>query len=272
MNNINNISLGIIGAGNMATAIIKGILSEGLIPPKNIWVYDIDQSKLDAIVENTYIQGANSNNKLVEKSNIIILAVKPNIYPSILEEITPYLTSNNILISIAAGISTKFINDKIKKRCKVVRIMPNTPALVSSGVIALCKNHELDEKELEYVISIFKCLGKVEEVDETLMNAVTGVSGSGPAYVYMFIEALADGGVMMGLPRDQAYRMAAQTVLGATKMVLNTKEHPGVLKDAVCSPGGTTMEAVYTLEQSGFRGIVMDAVKKCTEKGELLTK
>jgi len=264
--------LGVIGAGNMATAIVKGLLRKKLIEPKMLYIFDVDYSKVSRLAEETSIHKSSSNKEVVENSSIVILAVKPNVYPLVLDEIKDKLYEEHILISIAAGISMQYIKEKIEDRCRVVRVMPNTPALIGEGMIAVCKGHGLAEEDRKMVFSFLSALGKVEEVDEKYINAVTGISGSSPAYVYMFIEALADGGVMMGLPRDQAYRIASQAVLGSAKMVLESQKHPGVLKDMVCSPGGTTIEAVYALEQKGFRGIVMEAVKRCAEKGEAMNR
>jgi len=263
--------IGIIGAGNMGAAIVTGIVKKGLISPKKINIFDIDHTKSLKLAEKTGVHINSSNKKIVEECPIIILAVKPNIYPLILSEIKDSLNNNHILISIAAGISIEYIKEKTQGRCKIVRVMPNTPALIGEGTIVVCKEHELEEEEKRAVFQILSSLGMVQEVEEKYINAVTGISGSSPAYVYMFIEALADGGVMMGLPRELAYKLAAQTVLGSAKMVLESREHPGVLKDMVCSPGGTTIEAVYALEQKGFRGIIMEAVKRCAEKGEAMS-
>ncbi len=264
--------IGVIGAGNMATAIVTSIVKKDLISPKKINIFDIDREKLLKLAEKTGVNISSSNKKVVETCPIIILAVKPNSYPSVLNEIKDSLNENHILISIAAGISIEYIRKKTQGQCKIVRVMPNTPALVGEGAIVVCKEHDLDEKQKRIVFEILSSLGMVQEVEEKYINAVTAISGSSPAYVYMFIEALADGGVMMGLSREQAYTLAAQAVLGAARMVLESQEHPGVLKDMVCSPGGTTIEAVYALEQKGFRGIIMEAVKKCAEKEKAMNK
>lgn len=264
--------LGVIGAGNMASSIIKGVRRNGLIDPKQIYVYDIDADRKSWLASQTSVVSVDSNHDLVNDCSIIIIAVKPNAFDGLLDEIADDISNQHILISIAAGISTDYIKEKINNRCRVVRVMPNTPALVGEGMSVICKNPALNDTEKEIVNSIFLSLGRVEEVDETLINGVTAISGSSPAYVYLFIEALADGGVMMGLPRDQSYRMAAQSVLGAAKMVLDLEKHPGLLKDMVCSPGGTTIEAIYTLEQKGFRGAVMEAVRSCTLKADSMDK
>jgi pyrroline-5-carboxylate reductase len=265
-------NLGIIGAGNMASSIIKGVIKDKLYNPNQILVYDVLAHQLDKIAHETSISTAMNNIELLEKCSTVIIAVKPNAYSVLLDEIVDAITPHHILISIAAGVATDYIKKRIRNKCRVIRVMPNTPAMVGEGMSAICKNHEFEEEEIRKIKSIFLSLGKIELVDEDSINAVTAISGSSPAYVYMFIEALADGGVMMGLPRDQSYRLAAQSVLGAAKMVLDLGQHPGALKDMVASPGGTTIEAVYTLEKNGFRGSIMEAVRNCSLKGTLMDK
>ncbi|HHZ12370.1 MAG TPA: pyrroline-5-carboxylate reductase [Clostridiales bacterium] len=269
---VSTYNLGIIGAGNMASSIVKGVIKNKLYNPKQILVYDVLLHQLDKLARETSISKAMNNIDLMEKCSTVIIAVKPEAYNGLLDEIVDVINPHHILISIAAGISTDYIKKRIKNKCRVVRVMPNTPAMVGEGMSAICNNHGLEEDEISKVRSIFMSLGKIELVDEALINAVTAISGSSPAYVYMFIEALADGGVMMGLSREQSYRMAAQSVLGAAKMVLDLDQHPGVLKDMVTSPGGTTIEAVYTLEKNGFRGSIMEAVRNCCQKGALMDK
>jgi len=262
-------SIGFIGGGNMATAMIKGIIKKDLYQPSEIFVYDLDLNKSESLHRETGIRTAKSNIDIIQSCKLIVLAVKPDVLSTVLEEIKPFLSNEHILVSIAAGISTQFIKQKIDNRCSVVRTMPNTPALVGEGMTALCKDqHNLDGSQWSKIREIFSALGKVEEVDEKLIDAVTALSGSSPAYVYLFIEAMADGAVLMGMSREQAYRIAAQAVLGAAKMVLESGKHPGFLKDMVCSPGGTTIEAIYSLEKSGFRGSVMEAMKICAEKSK----
>lgn len=263
-------NLGVIGAGNMATSIIEGILKKGVIAPNNIYVYDIDSTKLSSIASKTGVVPAASNIDLIKNCKVFIIAVKPHVYDSLLKQISDHITNEHLLISIAAGITTDYIKQKIDNKCKVVRVMPNTPALVGEGMTAICVNKDIDNEQREIVNLIFSSLGRVEEVEESLIDAATAISGSSPAYIYVLIEALADGGVLMGLPRHQAYRMAAQSVLGAAKMVLELEEHPGILKDMVCSPGGTTIEAIYTLERNNFRGSIMEAVRNCTLKAQQL--
>ncbi|MFO7153407.1 MAG: pyrroline-5-carboxylate reductase [Caldicoprobacter oshimai] len=265
-------SLGFIGAGNMASAIMRGIITCGIVHPNNICAFDVDLDKLNRLSAELGIRTAKDNCQVVSNSDIVILAVKPNTYSKVLLEIKDCLEERHILISIAAGISVDFIKQLIGGRCKVVRTMPNTPALVGEGMTALCTNHDLSPKELEAVKEILHSLGKVEEVPENLMDAVTAVSGSGPAYVAMFIEAMADGGVLAGLPRDLAYRMAIQTVIGTARLLSEWEKHPGEVKDMVSSPGGTTIEAVRHLEKQGFRGAVIEAVNACALKSQALGK
>jgi len=267
-----NKKIGFIGSGNMAQAIIKGLLSKNIIKPENIIASDPDEKKLQKLCEEKRIKTTKNNLEVIENAEIIILAIKPNVFKQVLQEIKGLIREDQILVSIAAGISIDFIKNHIKnEKIKIVRVMPNMPALVGEGMSAICCNQNLSEEELIYIKDIFDSIGKSEFIDEKYMDSVTAISGSSPAYVYLFIEALADGGVLLGLPRDIAYRLASQAVLGAAKMVLETNMHPGVLKDFVCSPGGTTIEAIKVFEKNGFRGIVMDAMVACYEKAKKLS-
>lgn len=263
--------LGIIGCGNMGRAILSGVLKAGLLPANQIFIHDKDAAKMREFKENLGVRISESNESLVETSQVVILAVKPNIYGLVLEEIKSDLRPDQILVTIAAGINISFVERIVGKDKRIIRTMPNTPALVGEGMTAVCPGGAADEGDLENVLGIFRSIGKAEIVKESLIDAVIGVSGSSPAYAYMFIEALADGAVLGGMPREQAYRFAAQAVLGSAKMVLESGKHPGELKDMVCSPGGTTIEAVHTLEDKGFRGIVMSAVKDCMKKSRKMT-
>lgn len=259
-----------IGAGNMATAMIKGILDNHFVNQEEIYVSDTDSDKLMQISA-LGINICKNNIDAAKNGDLVVLAVKPNCIKKVLTSISNIdMLKDKIIVSIAAGISTAFISQILGESAKVVRIMPNTPAMVSAGMSAVCKNPALSEDEMNKVIGMCETFGKVVLVDEKQIDAVTAVSGSGPAYIYMIIEAMADGGVLCGLPRDIAYTLAAGTVLGSAKMVLDTGIHPGSLKDMVCSPGGTTIEAVYSLERSGVRGALIEAVKKCAEKSERL--
>lgn len=266
-----NKNIGFIGCGNMGQAIIGGLVKANVVENKKILVGNPTMPELEK-VKNQYGVLITTNNKdVAELSDIIILAVKPNKHKEVINEIKEIVKKDAIIITIGAGISIEFLKESFNTENKFVKVMPNTPALVGEGMAAICHDGSLIKEEEEEVSSIFKSLGKVEWVEEKLMDAVTSISGSSPAYVYMFIEALADGGVMQGLPRDKAYKMAAQAVLGSAKMVLETGEHPGQLKDKVCSPGGTTIEAVYSLEKNNFRGTVIEAVKACGEKSKKMS-
>ncbi len=261
------IKLGFIGCGNMATAIIKGIIKESVVPRDDIHVYDVDPDKAYKMKGQGVIISDDLYN-LVNDTNIIMLCVKPNSCENVLNGIKDYMNESRVLVSIAAGISIKYIASFFERNIKIVRTMPNTPALIGSGMTGIVFNEYVSGDERETVKRVFGSIGKVEEIDEKLMDVVTAISGSSPAYTYMYIEALADGAVLGGMPRDKAYVFAAQAVMGAAKMVLEFGEHPGKLKDMVCSPAGTTIEAVKTLEEGGFRSTIINAVKDCYEKSK----
>lgn len=264
--------IGFIGCGNMAQAMLGGIINSNIISKENIILSDTSYEKLKAVKEKYDVLVTTNNIEAAKFADILILAVKPHIYTYVIKEIKDYIKKDVIIVTIAAGITINFIENLFKFPIKVVRTMPNTPALVREGMTAICSNNMVLNEELNYIINIFESFGKTELIEEKLMDAVTAVSGSSPAYVYMFIEALGDGAVRDGIPREKAYKMAAQAVLGAAKMVLETGIHPGKLKDNVCSPGGTTIEAVYTLEKHNFRGTVIEAMKACTEKSIEMSK
>ncbi|MBZ9637297.1 pyrroline-5-carboxylate reductase [Clostridium sp. FP1] len=259
-------TIGFIGCGNMAQAMIGGIVKSNLVPSKKVIGSNPSDRSLNKVKEEYNILVTKDNVEVAKFSDILILAVKPYKYFEVIHEIKPYLKRDVVIITIAAGITLESMGSALGDSAKVIRTMPNTPALVGEGMSALCANKNITKEELQEVVSIFESFGKVEILEENLIEIVPAVSGSSPAYVYMFIEALGDGAVLQGMPRDKAYRMAAQAVLGAAKMVLETGEHPGKLKDNVCSPGGTTIEAVYTLEKNNFRGSVISAMESCTEK------
>ena len=227
--------------------------------------------KKDLYVEGEYVAKETTDNKEVAKqSDILVLSVKPQVYPAVIKEIRDEVSSEQIIVTIAAGVSMEAAERQFGKEVKIVRVMPNTPALVGEGMSGLCCNEYVTEEEFDLVHKIFESFGKAEKITENLMDAVVGVSGSGPAYVYMFIEALADSAVKYGIPRADAYKLVAQTVLGSAKMVLETGEHPGLLKDKVCSPGGTTIEGLAALEESGFRGAIIKACDANFEKNKKL--
>jgi pyrroline-5-carboxylate reductase len=253
----------------MAGAIIKGAIAHKAVSPNHIDVYDIDSDKVRSLQETHGIHGAVTISALCERCDMLLLAVKPNVLPDILKELADI---NLPLISIAAGWSAENIKSFYGKHKRVLRVMPNTPLLVGEGMSVFETPTSLHEHELAFAKKLFGALGKVSYAQAKQMDAVTAVSGSGPAYAFLFLEALADGGVLCGLPRTQAIDLAAQTLLGAAKMVLDTGTHPGALKDAVCSPGGTTIEAVKVLERGGFRGAVIEAVEACAKKSAALEK
>ncbi|MBR0596864.1 pyrroline-5-carboxylate reductase [Sinanaerobacter chloroacetimidivorans] len=265
--------IGFIGTGNMGTAIMKGYLSVHENSNHDLYAYDKENSKLDALSRDLGIQSCESIADLVTKSEIIVLAVKPNIFEMILPEINEVYQPHQILVSIAAGISIRYLESFIKhQNPKVVRVMPNTPAMVNEGMTAISKNDHLDDEEFQGVAELFRSIGKAEVLDESLMDTVIGVSGSSPAYTYMFIEALIDGAVAGGMKREQAVVFAGQAVLGAARMVLETGIDPVTLRENVCSPGGTTIEAVQVLKERGFQDIVKKAAEAASEKSKMMTK
>ncbi len=261
-----NYKVGFVGTGNMAHAIIKGIIKSNTIKGENVFVFDIDTVKVESMKNEYGITPVKSNIELVENCDIIVMAVKPNICTLVYEEIKGTLKQNQIVTSIAAGWSTAKIRNAIEQRAKVLKIMPNTPAMVGAGVMIFSKDNDLSEDELRDVETLFSANGLVVHLEEDKMFATTGISGTIPACVSMYIEALADGGVQNGLTREFALQVAAQAVMGSAKMVLESGSHPGVLKDQVCTPAGTTIEAVVSLEEDGFRGTVIRACNRCTKK------
>lgn len=264
--------IGFIGSGNMAKAMIGGIVKSKLVDSNNIIASDLNELALEN-VKNEYGINVTTNSKEVVKfSDIVIVAVKPNVYDIVLEGVKELVDDKKIIVTIAAGKTIESIENVIGNDKKVIRTMPNTPALVNEGMSALCKNKNITDEELNIVKEIFNSFGKAEIVNEYLIDSVIGVSGSAPAYVFMFIEAMADAAVLAGMPRNQAYTFAAQAVMGSAKMVLETGKHPGELKDMVCSPGGTTIEAVKTLEAEGFRSAVIKAIGDCIEKSKEMSK
>jgi len=264
------LAIGFLGAGQMATALANGWSTAGLLDLSQCSASDPFPGARDSFTAATNIRTVESNRAVVGASSIVVLAVKPQMMPGLLKEIRAAITPNHLVVSIAAGITLAQLAEVLKESTRIVRVMPNTPALVGMSASAFATNANATASDIELVTRLFSAIGVVFPVAEKLLDAVTGLSGSGPAYVYVMIEALADGGVLAGLPRDVALRLAAQTVLGSAQMVLTTGRHPGELKDAVASPGGTTIAGLHALEQAGFRGAVMDAVLAASERaGEL---
>ncbi|MGN0242932.1 MAG: pyrroline-5-carboxylate reductase [Lachnospiraceae bacterium] len=261
-----------IGCGNMAQAIIGGLLASGIVKPDQIIASDHSEEQREKMNKKHHIVTTASNTKAAEKADILYLCVKPNILPCVVSEIAPVVGDNTLIISIAAGQSIKKIEGYFEKPISLVRVMPNTPALVGESMSALCHNQTVTEEQKETVSCLFEQLGRSKWVAETLMDTVTGISGSSPAYVFLFIEAMADAAVKYGMPRADAYEFCAQAVLGSAKMVLETGKHPGELKDMVCSPSGTTIEAVAKLEETGFRNSIIAATSACIEKSKEMGK
>lgn len=265
--------IGFIGSGNMASVLIKGILKAGLVDEKSVFTSDIDPEKLESLKSEYGINTVfKDNKKIVEDCDIIVLAVKPQIMSRILSEIDEVLDSNKLVISIAAGISTEYIDSLTRNDLKIIRAMPNTPALIMEGATAICPGDNVSEDDLKLAREIFSAVGVVAVVDETQMDAVTGLSGSGPAYIFMMIEALSDAGVKMGLSRNVSMKLAAQTVMGAAKLQIETGMHPGRLKDMVTSPGGTAIAGIHTLEQGALRTTLINAVENATHRSKELGK
>ena len=259
-------SIGFIGNGNMGGAIIGGIIAKSIEAPQNIVVSDINSEGLQKTSEKYGVKTSTDNKETAKNSDILFLSVKPNVVYKVIDEIKDYIKPETIIVSIVAGQSIEKLENAFGKAIKLVRVMPNTPALVGESMSGVTVNSNVSEAEAQRVLSIFNSIGKAEIVPEKLMDAVTAVSGSAPAYVFMFIEAMADAAVMGGMPRSQAYTFAAQAVLGSAKMVMETGKHPGELKDMVCSPSGTTIEAVAVLEKEGMRNAVIKAMKACMDK------
>lgn len=264
-------TIGFIGGGNMASAMIGGILKSGLAAKEQIIATAKTTKTTDSLSERFGISASTDNTAAAKQSDILFLAVKPYLFEEIIVEIKDYVRPETLIISIAAGQTLEKIEHVFEKNIKLVRAMPNTPALVGEAMSALCSNQNVTEDDLSDAKAIFNSFGKCEVVPESMMDTVIGVSGSSPAYVYMFIEAMADAAVADGMTRAQSYKFAAQAVLGTAKMVLETETHPGALKDAVCSPGGTTIEAVAMLEQLGLRSTVINAQRACVQKSRDMT-
>lgn len=262
--------IGFIGCGNMGRAMLNGILRSGLVTGEELIASAKSKETRGKIKHELQIRLAASNREVVQFSDIIFLAVKPQYYAQVIAEIKDLVKPEQIVVSIAPGKTLAWLEGAFGRPVKLVRTMPNTPAMVAEGMTAYSASIQVTPEEKEQVAGICRCFGKAEETDESMMDAVTAVSGSSPAYVFLFIEAMADAAVADGMPRTQAYTFAAQAVLGSAKMVLETGKHPGELKDMVCSPGGTTIEAVRVLEERGMRGSVIEAMKACAKKaGEM---
>ena len=263
-----NKKIGFIGCGNMAQAMISALVKSKLIESNQIIVSNRSKNILEKMNKEYGITIASNNIEVAEKCDIVFLAVKPNLYEMVMKEIKDSKTIDKIFVSIAPGKTMEFLESHLGADAKILRTMPNTPSMVSEGMTAICPNQNINSEELELLIKLIESFGAVELIEEKLFDAVVAVSGSSPAYVFMFIEAMADAAVLQGMPRAQAYRFAGQAVLGSAKMLLESQMHPGELKDMVCSPGGTTIEAVAVLEEKGMRSAVIEAMRKCSQKSK----
>lgn len=258
--------IGFIGCGNMAQAMISGILKSGFSQKDKICASAKTELSLEKVKADFAINVKADNKEVAAWSDCLILAVKPQIYYKVIDEIKSFINENNIIITIAAGQKVKQVEDAFAREIKLVRTMPNTPSLVGEGMTAMCPNSNMTDGDIAFVKGLLSSFGRAEIVGEYMMDAVTAVSGSSPAYVFMMLEAMADAAVGKGMPREMAYTFAAQAVLGSAKLLLDTGEHPAKLKDMVCSPAGSTIEAVKVLEESGFRAAIMDAMDACARR------
>ena len=262
--------IGFIGLGNMAKAMISGILSEGIVAPEQIIGSARTQETCDRVSKEFGIEATTDNVKVANMADILFLAVKPQMFPNVVPSIKGVTKDDALIVSIAAGKTIGDIEGMLDKDQKIVRLMPNTPAMVNAGCTAICANDKTESKDIDMIMKICNSFGEAEIIDEKLMDAFCAVAGSSPAYVFMYMEALADAAVKAGIPRDKAYRFAAASTMGSAKLMLETGKHPGILKDMVCSPGGTTIEAVQVLENMGFRSAVMEAVEACIDRSKNL--
>lgn len=260
--------LGFIGCGNMAKAIMGGIIRNGIVPAESIIASDVSAAALETAGKTLGVRTTLQNAEVAKQSETIFLAVKPQYYEEVIRGITDEVDEDRLVITIAPGKTLEWLESTFGKPVHIVRTMPNTPAMVGEGITAACPNKHVTGEERERALSLLSGFGKAEIIPENLMDAVVSVSGSSPAYVFMMIEAMADAAVSDGMPRAQAYTFAAQAVMGSAKMVLETGKHPGELKDMVCSPAGTTIEAVRVLEEKGFRSSILEAMKACTKKAK----
>lgn len=258
--------IGFIGAGVMGSAIIKGIINSKFVKKEDIVASEYTEEAASKVEKELKIKVVLDNLALIKHCDVIVIATKPFVVDKVLEEIKEVIDGNKLIISIAAGITTKYIEEIVGKKVPVIRSMPNTPSLVNEGMTAVCKGKFATDEDVAYATELFSKVGKCVEVNEKQMDAVTGVSGSGPAFMYLIIDALADGGVRLGLTKKVALELAAQTALGAAKMILETGKHPAILKDEVTTPGGTTAEGLFVLESNAIKGILEKTVEKTAIK------
>lgn len=264
-----NTTIGFIGAGNMSTAIIKGILTKKICDTSNLFVYDIDKSKTQSF-KNLNINVLENESQIAKNCDIVFLCVKPQDFKSVINKIKSEIYENKIIVSVIVGISTDYIKKSVGKPCKVVRCMPNTPLLVGEGASALCKSDEVTDEQFDLICNIFNSCGITEVIDESLMNAITSVNGSSPAYVYLFAKAVIDGAEKQGIDREVAKRLIAQTLRGSATMLLTSQEPPEELIKKVASPGGTTEKALQALKELEFEEAIIEAMLRCTKRAHEL--
>ncbi len=264
------LSIGFLGAGKMATALAKGFINAELVKPEQVIASDIYESARAAFAKETGARTTASSREVLQQARVLILAVKPDQIAELFTDLRGHFGDQHLLISIAAGVTLEKLADGLHEGARVIRVMPNTPALVGASATAYALGEAASKEDGQLAQKLFSTVGLAYQVKESLLDAVTGLSGSGPAYVYLMIEALSDGGVAAGLPRDIATKLAAQTLLGSARMVLETGLHPGALKDMVTSPGGTTIEGLHQLEKGGLRGTLINAVRAASEKSKKL--
>jgi pyrroline-5-carboxylate reductase len=262
--------IGFIGCGRMATAIAQGLVKASVVAPSQITGSDPSQATRDAFTKATGAPVVAENLSVLSGSDVIVLAVKPQHMPAVLKEIAKGVEARHLFVSVAAGVPLSAMTSALGSSTRIIRVMPNTPCLVGAGATAFARGAKATEEDASLVERLFSTIGIAMEVTEPLLDAVTGLSGSGPAYVFQVIEAMSDGGVRSGLPRNVSTRLAAQTVLGAAKMVLDTGEHPAALKDGVASPGGTTIAGLHELERGAMRGALINAVEAATRRSQEL--
>ncbi|MBN1962370.1 MAG: pyrroline-5-carboxylate reductase [Deltaproteobacteria bacterium] len=267
-----NKQIAIIGVGNMGEALLKGFLHTKILSPKQIIVSDCAFEKLSQLAATYNVATTQQNSAAVKDADIVLLAIKPQVINRVLDNIAAAIKPTALVISIAAGVSTQNIENKLPINTRVCRAMPNTPAIVEAGATAIAIGKHAHQDDLAQANALFASVGQVYNIDENLLDAVTGLSGSGPAYVFMIIEALADAGVRVGLPRTQSLALATQTLYGSAKLLIETGEHPSVLKDKVTSPGGTTIAGLHALESGGLRATIINAVVAATNKSRELAK
>ena len=267
---IENLRFAFLGGGNMAEALIKGLLTGLAVNPRHLVATDVIRERCDYLREAYGICTSDDNPQAVRDSQVIFLTVKPQTVPALLESITPEVNRDKLIVSVAAGVPLSTLQNALADDSRVVRVMPNTPALVLAGATGISPSAAATPADIALVERIFNVIGRATVVSDVMMDTVTGLSGSGPAFVFALIEGLSDGGVLMGLDRPTSTMLAAQTVLGAAKMVLETEKHPGELKDMVTSPAGTTIAGMQALEDGGLRGLMMAAVRRATERSQEL--